>query len=118
VSLSWKDFTATLLTGAAVLVFFATHEGWNIWLVGDSHRWAAGAVFLLGGLTCGLGSPSNDALSKALAALGALALVLAIVAIATGSQTPLSLLVVDIVTLWGLSTYRHAAAVTHRPHTV
>jgi hypothetical protein len=117
-SLGSKDLTATLLTAAAVLVFFATHEGWNVWLVGDSHRWAAGAVLLLGGMTCGLGSPSKDAFSKALAVLGVLALVLAIIAIATGSLTPLSLLVVDVVTLWALSTFRHAAGTPHEPHPV
>jgi hypothetical protein len=115
-TLTSKDLGATLLTAAAVLVFFATHEGWNVWLVGDSHRWAAGAVLALGMMTCGLGSPSKDAFSKVLAVLGASALVLAILAIATGSLTPLSLLVADIVTLWALSTYRHAAGVPQQPH--
>jgi hypothetical protein len=115
-TLTSKDLGATLLTTAVVLVFFATHEGWNVWLVGDSHRWAAGVVFALGVLTCGLGTPSKDSLSKVLGVLGALALVLALVAIATGSLTPLSLLVVDIVALWALSTYRHAAGVPQQPH--
>ena len=32
----------------SVLVFAATHEGWNVWLIGDSHRWAAGAILVLG----------------------------------------------------------------------
>jgi hypothetical protein len=31
-----------------VLVFLATHEGWNVWLIGDSHRWAAGVISVLG----------------------------------------------------------------------
>jgi hypothetical protein len=116
-TLTSKDLGATVLTAAAVLVFFATHEGWNVWLVGDSHRWAAGVIFLLGAMTCSLGSPAKDAFSKALGVLGALALVLAIVAIATGSLTPLSLLIVDIVTLWAVSTYRHAAGVPQQPRT-
>ena len=117
-SLSYKDLIATLLTALVVLVFFATHESWNVWLVGDSHRWAGGVVFLLGAMTCGLGSPTKDAFSKALGVLGALALALAIVAIATGSLTALSLLATDIVTLWAVSTYRHAAGAPQQPHPV
>jgi hypothetical protein len=113
VALTRKDLTATLLTTLVVLVFAATHEGWNIWLVGDSHRWAAGAIFLLGAMTCGLGSPSKGRTTTFLAALGIAALVLAVVAIATGSLTPLSLLVVDIVALWAVSTFRHAQPAPH-----
>ena len=40
--------------------------------------------------------------------LGVAALVLAVFAVATGSLTPLSLLVVDMVALWAVSTLRHA----------
>jgi hypothetical protein len=108
VALTRKDLTATLLTALVVLVFAATHEGWNVWLVGGSHRWAAAAIFLLGSMTCGLGSPSKDRATKFLAALGIGAFVLSVVAIATGSLTPLSLLVVDIVVLWAVSSFRHA----------
>jgi hypothetical protein len=110
-ALTRKDLVATLLTAIVVLVFFATHGGWNIWLVGDSHRWAAGAIMLLGSMTCGLGSPRKGRMTKVLATLGIAALVLAMLAIATGSLTPLSLLVVDIVVLWAVSTFRHARPV-------
>jgi hypothetical protein len=110
-ALTRKDLVATLLTAIVVLVFFATHGGWNIWLVGDSHRWAAGAIMLLGGMTCGLGSPRKGRMTKVLATLGIAALVPAMLAIATGSLTPLSLLVVDIVVLWAVSTFRHARPV-------
>jgi hypothetical protein len=108
-TLTRKDAAAAGLTALAVLVFLATHEGWGVPLVGDSHRWAAGAIFLLGSLTCGLGSPGKDAAAKVLAILGVAALVLAAFAVATGSLTPLSLLVSDIVALWAVSTVRHAA---------
>ena len=107
--LSRKDWAATVLTALVVLTFFATHEGWNVWLVGDSHRWAAGVIAVLGSLTCGLGSPARGAATKLLAILGTVALVLAVVALVTGSLTPLSLLVVDIVLLWAASTLRHSA---------
>jgi hypothetical protein len=70
----------------------------NVWLVGDGHRWAAGAILLLGSMNCGLGSPGKGRVTKVLA-------------IATGSLTPLSLLVVHIVVLWAISTFRHARPV-------
>jgi hypothetical protein len=108
-ALTRKDVAAAALTALAVLVFLATHEGWGVPLVGDSHRWAAGAIFLLGSTTCGLGSPGKDTATKVLAILGAAALVLAVLAVATGSLTPLSLLVADMVALWAVATLRHAA---------
>jgi hypothetical protein len=107
-ALTRKDLVATVLTALAVVVFAATHEGWNLWLVGDSHRWAAGVITLLGMLTCGLGSPGRGALTRVLATLGVAALVLAVAAFVSGSLTVLSLLVVDIVVLWALSLVRHA----------
>lgn len=110
--LSRKDVGAAALTALVVATFFATHQGWNVWLVGDSHRWAAGVILLLGVLTCALGSPGQGATTRLLATLGMLALVLGVLALATGSLTLLSLLVLDIVLLWALSTLRH---VGHRP---
>ena len=108
-ALTRKDAAATLLTALVVFVFLATHESWNVWLVGGSHRWAAGAITLLGMATCGLGTARGAVSSMA---LGAAAGVLAIVAIATGSLTALSLLVLVDVALWALSLARHTA---HRP---
>ena len=115
-TLTRKDVAAAALTALAVLVFLATHEDWSVPLVGGSHRWAAGgAIFLLGSLTCGLGSPGKDAATKLLAILGMAAFVLAVVALATGSLTPLSLLVADIVALWAVATLRHAAGARTMP---
>ena len=37
-TLTRKDAVATGLTGLAVFVSLATHEAWNVPLVGDSHR--------------------------------------------------------------------------------
>ena len=114
-TLTRKDAAATTLTILAVLVFVASHESWNIWLVGDSHRWAAVVISLLGVVTCGLGSPGQGVATKLMAMLGAVALVLAVLAIVIGSLTPLSLLVIDIVLLWAASTWRHARHVHHSP---
>lgn len=110
-----KDAIATGLTALVVLTFFATHQGWNVWLVGDSHRWAAGVITLLGAITCGLGTPSRDFGMKILMVLGVIAAVLAVVAIWTASLTPLSLLVVDIVLLWGAATLGHVQHDHRRP---
>ena len=107
-TLTRKDLAATVLTGLVVLVFAAAHQGWNVWLVGGSNRWAAGAITLLGAFTCGLGSPGKDTATRILAGLGIAAAALAVLAIVTGSLTALSLLTLDIVVLWGASLLRHA----------
>jgi hypothetical protein len=124
--LTWKDGAATVVTGLVVLVFFAAHESWNVWLVGSSTRWAAVAVTLLGAATCALGSASDELASgrdasiavKVLSAIGALTGVLALVAIATASLAALSLVVLGIVALWLGATLRHVSHVGragHRP---
>ena len=118
-TLTRKDAAATVLTALAVLVFVATHEGWNVSLIGSSHRWAGGAILVLGMATCTLGSAGKemgkDSATRLLAVVGGLTLVFAVWAIATGSLTPLSLLVVCVVLLWAGSTLRHAWPRTHGP---
>jgi hypothetical protein len=113
-----KDLLATILTALAVLVFVATHEAWNVWLVGSSHRSAAVAIALLGVLTCGLGSTADrtrrDRGRTFMSVIGALALAFAVWAIWSGSLTALSLLVVCDVALWAGATLRHASHPTHR----
>jgi hypothetical protein len=105
-----KDVTATALTILAVLVYAAAHEGWGVPLVGTSHRWAAGAILLLGIGTCGQGRATKGVATLVLSALGVAALGLGVAALWTGSLTPLSLLVAAVVCLWAASTVRHAAA--------
>jgi len=107
-TLTRKDAAATVLTAFVVLTFAAIHESWNVGLIASSHRSAAGAITLIGALTCGLGTGGGGAARRLLAVLGAAALVLAVLSIVTGSLTLLSLLVVDIVLLWAGSTLRHA----------
>lgn len=110
--LTRRDAAATALTGLAVLVFAATHQGWNVWLVGGSHRWAAGVIAVLGIATCALGTPQKDRSTALFAVLGIAALVLTVLALVTGSLTALSFLVVADVALWALATIVHA---THAP---
>ncbi len=69
-----KDVTATALTILAVLVYAAAHEGWGVPLVGTSHRWAAGAILLLGIGTCGQGRATKGVATLVLSALGVAAL--------------------------------------------
>ncbi len=102
-----KDIGATFLTILAVIAFAATHEGWNVWLIGDSRRWAAGAILALGVATCALGQAPKEGASRLLAGLGLVALGLGIAAVATGSLTVLSFFLGDIVLLWALSTTEH-----------
>ena len=114
-TITHKDVEATALTILVVLVYAATHEGWGVVLIGDSHRWAAGAIMLLGMATCARGTMEKGMATKLLAVLGVAALALAVLALATGSLTPLSLLVADIVLLWALSTLRHVWHMPARP---
>jgi hypothetical protein len=110
-----KDITATIFTGLAVLAFAATHEGWNVPLIGDSHRWAAGAILLLGVGACAQGTQRSGNAAAILGVLGGLALILGIWALITGSLTALSLLAADTVLLWFVSTVGHVLHAGHRP---
>jgi hypothetical protein len=51
-----NDIGATLLTALAVVVLAATDRGWDVPLLGASHRWAAGAILVVGMAACSLGS--------------------------------------------------------------
>ena len=66
----------------------------------DSIRWAGAAILVLGIATCALGSPSPGKANTFLAALGIGALALAVLTVATGSLTALSLLTLDVDILW------------------
>jgi hypothetical protein len=109
-----KDAVATVLTALSVLVFFASDRGWDVALVGDSHRWAAGAILLLGIVGCGLGEKAKPGAKQGpgmilLTVLGVVALVFAVLALATGSLTMLALQTASVVALWLGATVRHIA---------
>jgi hypothetical protein len=118
-ALNRKDAAATVLTALALLVYFASYRGWNVWLVGDSYRWAAGAIMLLGVATCALGQAGKDITKQAttllLAGIGSLSLLFGVWTLLTGSLTALSLLIATFVALWAGSTLRHAWRPTHGP---
>ncbi len=106
--LTAKDGAATIATALAVLTFAATHEGWNVWLVGSSHRSAAIVIGVLGIVACSLGERVQGDTQRFFAVLGTVTAALAVWAIASGSLTPLSLLVAAVVALWLGATLRHA----------
>lgn len=112
-TLTRKDAAATGLTGLAVLAYLATHEGWNVPLIGDSRRWAAVVILALGVATCSVGARRVN--SALFGVLGGAAFVFGVLAIVTGSLTPLSLLVADMIVMWALTTFRHAHTPPGRP---
>jgi hypothetical protein len=112
-TLTRKDAVATSLTGLAVLAFLATHEAWNVPLIGDSHRWATAVIMVLGIGACSAGA--NRVNSALFGVLGGAAFVLGVLALITGSLTPLSLLVADMVVMWAIATVRHAHAPPGQP---
>jgi hypothetical protein len=99
-----EDIAATVLMAGTALGYAATHENWNVWLIGDSRRWTTG---LLTVLAIGMfGLVARHIGSTATGVLSSIAAVLAVVAFWTASLTPLSLLGVTIILVW-------AVAVTH-----
>jgi hypothetical protein len=111
-TLTRKDAAATGLVGLAVLAFLATHEAWNIALIGGSHRWAAAAILALGVGACAIGA--RRVTSTLFSVLGGAAFVFGVLALITGSLTPLSLLVADMVVMWAITTVRHARVTPER----
>jgi hypothetical protein len=110
-----RDIAATLIVALAVLVFFTTHQGWGVYLIGGSHRWAAGAITILGAAAFLLAIESMGTAVVPFATLGMAEAALASLAVLTGSLTPLSLLVAAIVVVWLAATARHAIGMTGRP---
>ncbi|MFN8224314.1 MAG: hypothetical protein U0R50_13830 [Gaiellales bacterium] len=104
-----KDAIATVFTALAVVVLAANLAEWPVWLVGDSVRWAAGAVMLLGIGACSLGRPQRGRTDQLLGVIGVVCVGLFVVALATGSSQALVALVVADVVLWLAATARHFA---------
>ena len=88
-------------------VFLTTYERWGVPLIGDSRRWAAVVILLLGLAAGTLSAPGADSRSYALATFVLVAFLFAVLALATGSLVPLALLVGAILALIVTSTGRH-----------
>jgi hypothetical protein len=109
----FEDVTATLLAAATVMGFTATHEYWNVWLIGDSRRWTAGLLALLGIAMFGL--VARHIGMTLLVVLGCAALCFAGFAFWTASLTALSLLAATIILVWALAVLRDLLEVPRRP---
>ena len=118
-TLTRKGVAGTTLVVLSVLAYLTTHEGWDVWLIGDSHRWATVVILALGVLAYAVDA-RHDAFPgiKRLTVIGATAMVLAALELATGSLTPLSLLVVLIVAGWAVTTLRHLQHRETPPHPI
>ena len=118
-SLTRKDATSAVLAVLVALVYLANTHDWGVPLLA-SNRWAAGAVGLLGMVTCmrGRGFDEGARLSMGiLSALGVATLGLLVAALWTGAPGALGLLVLGTLLLWALATLRHAATDAIRgPH--
>lgn len=53
-----RDIAATLIVALVLLVLFTTQQGWGVYLIGGSHRWAAGVTTILGATAFLLAIPS------------------------------------------------------------
>ena len=111
-ALTHKDLAATALTALMVACLVATAQDSSVPLIGSSHRWAAGAVLLLGVAGCSLGSAAevaeNRLLMAVFAVLGTATLAAGLWGVIGGGLLAVELLVAGNVVLWGVSTLRHA----------
>lgn len=108
--LTWRDLGGTAVAALVVLAYVANVQDW--WYLG-SNRWAAVTMVAVGVVGCSLGARIvGERLTSPpivlLGVLGAAALVLAILAIATAADWALLTLAIVIVALWGGATLRHA----------
>ena len=108
--LTRRDVVGTAVAALIVLAYVGNVQDW--WYLG-SNRWAAVTMLGVGLVGCPLaarlvGEKLSSPPIVLLGALGVVALLLGIVAIATGAQWALLALVVVVVALWAGTTLRHA----------
>ncbi|HET7513526.1 MAG TPA: hypothetical protein VFJ60_01820 [Gaiella sp.] len=111
------DLAGTIVAALVVLVYIANVQDW--WYLGGN-RWAAVTMLAIGFVGCRLGArlvaeKMSSTPIVLLALLGAVALAVAVVAIATGAQWALLALAIVVVALWAGTTLRHAVTPPPRP---
>jgi hypothetical protein len=112
--LTWRDGVATVMAGLVVAVVMSVTRSWD-WPMLGSYRAGVGALGVIGWSMCIFGSSVAKSSFKGpfvvfASALGGLALVLVIVGLVTGTETPFVLLAVVIEILWVATTLRHAVS--------
>ncbi len=108
-SLTIKDFFTTFLAGATFGIYYAMSKGIDLPLITGTR----GAILLMGiigiamcALSGGANNTSNPLVLLA-SILGITALVLIIYGLISGAKIALLLLMVVILSLWMISTFRH-----------
>ncbi|HEU4449263.1 MAG TPA: hypothetical protein VFR63_04670 [Gaiellaceae bacterium] len=109
----FEDVAATLLMAATVMGYTATHQRWDVWLIGDSRRWTAGLLSVFAVAMFALAARHIGRTLFIL--LGVTTIVLAGLALWTASLTPLSLLAATIVLVWALAVLRDLFEVEREP---
>jgi hypothetical protein len=106
--------------GLAILivgVFIMALADWGVPLIGNSNRWAATVIIVLGLAAAVLISPGSESRSYVLAGLVVVAFLAAVLVFATASTGALALLVVALLALIATSTARHLTQSAGQPTT-
>jgi FtsH-binding integral membrane protein len=114
-TLTRKDVIGTMVAALAVLVYVANVQEWGYLA---SNRWAAVTILAVGVVGCSLATRLEDENLRSapivvLAGLGIVALVLGVLAVATGAAWALLALTIVVVVLWAGTTLRHALTPAH-----
>lgn len=112
--LTWRDGVTTLLAGVVGLVYAAHALAWQ-WPVVEDARGATLVLGVVGLGMCIVGGSGGTIASRSrftLAAgiLGGAAFLLVVVGLITGWSLAVTLIAVDTLLLYAISTVRHAAA--------
>lgn len=114
--LSWRDWLATVLVGAAA-VYYAMFAAGSDLLGASSPKLVAGAILVLGfvasltAVVYGVGEGlfrANKVYLGITGLLGLAALVAGVSALLTGNEVALAVLMASTALLWVMSTVRHA----------
>jgi steroid 5-alpha reductase family enzyme len=113
--LTWRDAAATLLVGTATAVYLGQKMSVSIPLITDRGDVAA-AGLLLGFVACVIDdwTVTHAALVRTLSVFSVCTLGIGIAAMATESETLVTIVVAMLVTLWALTTLAHAGVIAQR----
>ncbi len=109
----FEDVAGAVVVAATLLGYTATHEQWNVWLIGDSRRWTAGLLSVLGIAVFALAL--RHVSGSVLGSFLVLGVTFAGLAFWTAALTPLSFLAGTIVVVWGIAVLRDLIVLPHTP---
>ena len=119
--LTFRDVVATAATALAAVYGIGFLLGAEVPLAPGT-RAVSAVVLGLGMVGCTMGGAAQETgrsrVGTALMVLGAAVFVVAIVAIASGSEVMLATLIGGTIAMWAVATLRHAAFEVHPPRTL